>query len=398
MSQTRYLISREDWSLHRQGQMDQERHQERIREALKANLPGIVSDESIITSDGKKLIRVPIRTLQEYRFKLDWQKQNQVGQGEGGSQKGQPVGGGQGGQPGPGQGGSQAGEAPGEEWFEVAVSVEELEELLFEQLSLPHLDPKRQPDLSAREYQWRDVHRQGLQSNIDKKRTLMEAIKRNRLAGRPPLAGLSRADLRYKTWEEEFRPQASAVLIAMMDTSGSMGEAEKYLARSMYFWMVRFLRTKYDNVRIHFLAHSTEAREVTEEEFFTRGESGGTRCSSVYDLALRLIAENYPPELYNLYAFHFSDGDNLLSDNPKTVALVRQLLEHCNLVGYGEIEVQPQYLGMPYYQASTLMSLFQQQIDHPRFVKTTIREKADVPAALRTFFPPDTAGAEKGVS
>ena len=32
----------------------------------------------------------------------------------------------------------------------------------------------------------------------------------------------------------------------MMDVSGCMGEFEKYIARSFYFWMVRFLRTKYD--------------------------------------------------------------------------------------------------------------------------------------------------------
>ena len=48
----------------------------------------------------------------------------------------------------------------------------------------------------------------------------------------------------------------------MMDVSGSMGEFEKYIARSFYFWMVRFLRTKYNNVKIVFISHHTEAKEV----------------------------------------------------------------------------------------------------------------------------------------
>ena len=72
-----------------------------------------------------------------------------------------------------------------------------------------------------------------------------------------------------------------------------MGEFEKYIARSFYFWMVRFLRTKYNNVQIVFISHHTEAKEVTEEEFFHKGESGGTQVSSAYELALQIIQERY---------------------------------------------------------------------------------------------------------
>ena len=46
--------------------------------------------------------------------------------------------------------------------------------------------------------------------------------------------------------------------------------------------MTRFLRTKYETVDIEFIAHHTEAKVVPEEEFFSKGESGGTICSSVY--------------------------------------------------------------------------------------------------------------------
>lgn len=387
MAETDFWISREDWSLYQRGRLDQERHLQRIREAIRANLAEIVSDESIIAEGGGKVVRLPIRVLREYRFRLDWRKQNRVGEaaaaaGNGQGESGRP------GAAGVGALGGGAGDEPGEDWFETDFAVEDLEEILFAGLELPHLEPRQQPDLTARHYEWRDVRPRGLQSNIDKKRTLLEAIKRNRMAGRPPLAGIRREDLRYKTWDVAERPQADAVLLVMMDTSGSMGPTEKYVARSLCFWMVRFLRTRYRSVRVHFIAHTTDAKEVTEEAFFTKGEAGGTRCSSAYEYALQLIDRQYPPDQHNLYAFHFSDGDNLISDNPRAVALIRRLLERCNLVGYGQIETQPQYQAAPYYQPHTLFNLFQQEVAHPRFVAVQIKHRTDVYAALRAFFRP----------
>jgi uncharacterized protein len=171
-----------------------------------------------------------------------------------------------------------------------------------------------------------------------------------------------------------------------MDVSGSMGPFEKYVSRAFYFWMVRFLRTKYGRVDI---AHHTEAKEVTEEEFFTRGESGGTKASSAYRLALDLIDANYPPSDWNIYPFHFSDGDNWHTDNDTCLALVEQLLARSNQVGYGEIR---QHAG--YYSSSTLMGTFG-KIGDQKFQSVIIRSKADVYPALRTFFANDEAKGER---
>lgn len=171
----------------------------------------------------------------------------------------------------------------------------------------------------------------------------------------------------------------------MMDTSGSMGSFEKFIARSFFFWMTRFLRTKYEHVEIVFIAHHTEAREVTEEEFFTKGESGGTICSSAYQAALDIIDSRYPPEQYNIYPFHFSDGDNLTSDNERCVKLIGQLLERSNMFGYGEVN--------QYNRSSTLMSAYR-NIHHPKFMHYIIREKSEVYKALRSFFTPRTEGGE----
>lgn len=158
---------------------------------------------------------------------------------------------------------------------------------------------------------------------------------------------------------------------------GSMGSFEKYVARSFFFWMTRFLRHQYEKVDIVFISHHTEAKEVTEEEFFTRGESGGTICSSAYVKALDIIDNRFPPALYNIYPFHFSDGDNLTSDNERCVKLIGELLKRANLFGYGEVN--------QYNRSSTLMSAYK-HIATPNFLYYVIREKGEVYHALKSFF------------
>ncbi|MDQ3586106.1 MAG: DUF444 family protein, partial [Acidobacteriota bacterium] len=76
-------IQRNDWSLQRKGIIDQERHKERVKEAIRKNLGSIVSNESIILSDGKRSVKVPIRSLDEYKFRFDYRKRKHVGQGDG---------------------------------------------------------------------------------------------------------------------------------------------------------------------------------------------------------------------------------------------------------------------------------------------------------------------------
>ncbi|WP_324668409.1 sporulation protein YhbH [Geochorda subterranea] len=377
MREAGFVISREDWSLHPKGRLDQARHQQKVKEAIRRNLADLVAEESIILSDGKKVVKVPIRTLEEYRFRFDPGKQRHVGQGSGDERPGDVVARETGGSaPGRGPG---AGDQPGIDYYEAELSVDELAEMIFEDLGLPNLQQKRKPELVSTGHEFNDVRRHGAMANLDKRRTLMEAFRRNALRGRPAFHPITPEDLRFKTWDEALEMQAAAVVLAMMDTSGSMGTFEKYIARSFYFWMVRFLRTRYRQVQIAFIAHDTRAREVSEQEFFTKGESGGTKCSSAYELALSLIQQRYPPDQYNIYAFHFSDGDNFPSDNARCVKLVQELLACCSAVGYGEI------VNSRYATDSTLMSVYG-KIDHPRFVRVTIREKSDVYPALRAFF------------
>ncbi len=374
-----YIVSQEDWSLHRKGFEDQLRHQEKVKEAIRKNLPDLISEESIVMSDGKQIVKVPIRSMEEYRFRYNFNKGKHVGQGNGKSKVGDVLARENGkGQAQKGKGkGLGAGEQAGIDYYEAEVSIEELENILFAEMELPNLKRKETEEFLVEDVQFNDIRKKGLMGNIDKKRTLLQAIKRNALRGQKDKVRITLDDLRFKTWEEKMVPHSNAVVIAMMDTSGSMGMFEKYIARSFFFWMVRFLRTKYEKVELTFIAHHTEAKEVTEELFFTRGESGGTICSSAYRKALEIIDSRYPPERYNIYPFHFSDGDNLTSDNERCVGLVKQLMEKCNLFGYGEVN--------QYNRHSTLMTAYRHMKD-PKFMHYVIREKGQVYDALKHFF------------
>ena len=377
-------IQRNDWSLQRKGIIDQERHRERVKEAIKKNLGSIVSDEAIILSDGKRTVKVPIRALDEYKFRFDYRKRKHVGQGDGKTRVGDVIA--REGQPGQGGGSGQAGHDGGGEYYEAEVNIDEIAALIFEDLQLPFLEEKAKKAVQSKTTRFNEIRRTGVMANLDKRRMILENIKRNaREEGKARFGDVRKEDLRFKTWEENLRYESNAVVLALMDVSGSMGEFKKYIARSFFFWMVRFLRTKYDNVDIVFISHHTEAREVNEDQFFTQGESGGTVVSSAYQLALDIIKERFNPADWNIYPFHFSDGDNYYSDNEEAVRLADELISTCNLFGYGEIGEE----GASSYRRSSgaLLSIFSDRLKNKeRFVGVRIDDKEDVYPALKQFF------------
>jgi len=375
-----FVISEENWSLHRKGFQDQQRHMDKVKEAIKNNLPDLISEESIVMSNGRDVIKIPIRSLDEYKIRYNYNKSKHVGQGNGDSKVGDVVGKdpnakGQG-RPGPGDG-KKAGDQPGNDYYEAEVSLEKLEEALFKELELPNLKEKEKSEIITEKIEFNDVRKKGLMGNIDKKRTILTALKRNAREGNPGITPIYNDDLRFKTWNEVIRPESKAVVLAMMDTSASMGSFEKYMARSFFFWMTRFLKTKYEHVDIAFIAHHTEAKEVTEEQFFNKGESGGTICSSAYAKAIELIDSRYNPSRYNIYPFHFSDGENITSDNPKCIRLVNEIMDVSNMFGYAEVNI--------YNRHSTLMRAYS-TIENEKFRHFILKEKRDVYHAMKSFF------------
>lgn len=377
-----FVVSQENWSLHRKGYQDQKRHLDKVKKAIQNNLPDLISEESIVMSDGQEVIKVPIRSLDEYKIRYNADDSKHVGQGDGKSKVGDTVAkSGKPGGKGAGQG-KKAGDQPGEDYYEAEVSLAEIEEELFKELALPNLAQKDQAEIIAEKIAFNDIRKKGLIGNIDKKQTILTAIKRNAMKGKATIAPIHPDDLRFKTWEDVTKPESKAVVLAMMDTSGSMGTFEKYIARSIFFWMTKFLRSKYETVEIEFIAHHTEAKVVSEEDFFTKGESGGTRCSSAYLKALELIDEKYPPSSYNIYPFHISDGENISSDNEKCIELVNALMDVSNLFGYGEVNTYSRY--------STLMTTYR-KLTNTKFRHYVVKEKSDVYHALKRFFRTEQA-------
>jgi sporulation protein YhbH len=416
---------------------DRLRHRQKVRESIRENIADIIAEESIIGKDKDRVIKVPLRGIKEYRFVFG---DNAPGasQGDGDSRPGQVVG--KTGKDGPGQGDDRAGDRPGVDYYETDVTLEELIEIMFEDLELPNLERRAlreiQADYSTRRKGYRKV---GIRIRLDKRRTAKQRVmrmlasdKRNEsiaraleqskadreddsdadagvegaldeialeegtldeasLAGAPGAAlrpvhrrfPFHQDDLRYKHVEIDTKEESNAAVLCIMDTSGSMDTMKKYLARSFFFLLYQFISTRYRNVEIVFIAHHTEASEVTEEEFFHKGESGGTFISSGYAKALEIIAARYHPSLWNLYAFHCSDGDNFDSDNPAALKDAEELAEICNLFGYGEIKP----LGSRYYESS-MLNVFR-RIQAPNFHTVLIERKEDIWPSFKAFLAKD---------
>jgi len=364
---------------------DRLRHRQKVREAIRNNIGDIIAEESIIGKDKNRIIKVPIRGIKEYRFVYG---DNAPGVGQGGD--GEPKPGDVVGQGQDGQGNQQAGDKPGVDYYETEITLDEVIELMFEDLELPDLERKRLRQLEVeRLFRQKGFRRKGIRVRLDKKRTARSRVKRKKATlKRHPMTAAERFpfhkdDLRYHHTVTDIRNESNAVVLCIMDTSGSMDRLKKYLARSFFFLLYRFICTRYQNVEIVFIAHHTEAAEVTEEEFFHKGESGGTFISSGYNKALEIIEQRYHPALWNVYAFHCSDGDNFDSDNPAALKAAQELAKIANLFGYGEIKP----LGSGYY-GSTMIQFFS-QIQEPNFQTVQIQKKEDIWTSFKTFLSKD---------
>ena len=366
---------------------DRRRHRQLVRKAIRDNIGHVISDESIIGQSGDKRLKVPIKGIKEYRF-IFGENAPGVGQGDGDSEPGQVIQRDQECAKGlPGEPGSD----PGEDIYETEITMDELIDLLFEDLNLPDMERKRFHILeSERLIKTKGYRVKGIRPRLSKKRSLVQKIKRQQGTARgwegneeeSKQLPFHEQDLRYRHKVVTPKVFSNAVVFCIMDTSGSMDTTKKYLARSFYFLLYRFLKTRYQNVEIVFISHHTQAREVTEDEFFHKGESGGTMISSGYKKALQIIEERYNPALWNIYAFHCSDGDNFSNDNTDAVRFAQDLADVSQLFGYGEIK--------PTHSLSwsSMLDLYK-KIERENFVTVTIRSKDELWPAFQRFLTHD---------
>lgn len=368
------IVVHDDWELSGRGRKDSARHRDKIDDYIRKSIRDVIGEESIITKKNNKTVKIPVRGLKDYRFVhgIDDDKRGGIGQGPGkpgdiiGRKNIRP------------DGKSKPGDQKGEDFLETEVDIDYLIKIMFDDLGLPYIEEKTKTEqLVPSGWKFDTISKVGTFPRIHKKRTLKETIKRSAGLAQEiveethcevddAFMALAQAngdineaidiikagtldrtndanqffidddDLRYKQIEQDYENQSNAVVIAMMDVSGSMDAEKKYIARSFLFWMSEFLKKTYTNVKIKFIVHTTEAQEVDEDSFFRKGISGGTYCHTAFDLACKVVESEYPVESWNVYGIYLSDGEDW--DTGVTIKSIDKLLKmNINMLGYCEI-------------------------------------------------------------
>ncbi|MCZ2343309.1 MAG: DUF444 family protein [Bacteroidales bacterium] len=355
---------------------DVQRFRKIVRGKIKSNLSKYISRGEMIGKKGNDLVSIPMPQINLPQFRYGQKGSGGVGVGDG--QPGQPLS-----QPQDGDGDPQAGDQPGGHILEVEMSLEELADILGEELALPRIEPKGKKNVVTEKERYSSIRSVGPESLRHFKRTYKEALKRQISSGTynptRPLVVPEREDKRYRSWKEFPRPEAVACVIYMMDVSGSMTDEQKEIVRIESFWIDTWIKAHYKGVDRVYIIHDASAQEVDEHTFYHTRESGGTKISSAYELCNRIIDTRYRPNDWNLYAFHFSDGDNWGDDVPKCLELLaQQLLPKLNLFGYGQVE-------SPYGSGEFLEHISELLKDHKNVVVSRVPDREAILDSIKQF-------------
>lgn len=279
-----------------------------------------------------------------------------------------------------GKEGSDDGEA--EDSFRFYISREEFLDLFFENLELPDLLKKDLKQVYEDKLHRAGFSVTGTTSNINFLRTMRNSMGRRLALKRPKQAELvelkkqifdlekissptksqrnelknlhisaeeiSRKrrvvayvdplDVRYNYFQPRPEPCTNAVMFCLMDTSASMGEREKDLAKRFFMLLHLFLRRQYEKIEVVFIRHTHVSKEVDEETFFYSTESGGTVVSSALVEMQKVVEERFPVNAWNIYVAQASDGENFSGDSSKCENLLNStILPMCQYYAYIEI-------------------------------------------------------------
>jgi len=356
-------------SMLRKIQRDVKRFRQIVRGIVKKDFRKYLTEGELIGRQGKHLVSIPLPQIEIPRFRFGGKEAGGVGQGEG--EAGDAVEG-------------APGTAPGEHILEAEVDLEELAAILGEELELPRIKPRGRRTIPVEKARYSNVRRVGPESLRHFKRTFREALKRQIAMGlydpRNPVILPIREDRRYRSWHVRELPESNAVILFCMDVSGSMGEQQKEIVRIASFWIDTWLRSQYKSLEDVYVVHEAIAREVDQHTFYHLRESGGTRISTAYELLNQIIDTRFPADHWNVYLFHFSDGEN--SDNRDTEIclelLRRELLEKLNLFCFGQ--VRSSYGGGRF--KTDLEEAFP---GDPRLLTSDIRDKDEIYDAIKKF-------------
>jgi uncharacterized protein len=372
------------YDLFSRGARDWLRHNDKVRDAVKQHLPQIVAGADVLTG-GASTVRVPVRMLEHYRFRLRSPGEQQgVGQGQAkpGDRIGRPQ---QDSDNQRGQGGNEDGGIQ----YTLEFRIDDIVDWLWEEMQLPNLEAKAG---KSREDDWtrEGWDRRGARSRLDRRRSMKESIKRRGVqtsAGQES-PSFTDDDLRYRQLAKREQPATQAVVILLLDVSGSMGERERQISKTFFFWAIQGLRRQYRQLDLVFVAHTSEAWEFQEEEFFRVSGTGGTVASAGLKKVREIIDERFSPSQYNVYLFYASDGENFPSDQPQAMSALQELAVDCNYAGF--LEVAPLAGTLPDSEIGKLfMDLARRDGKVGAF---RVNGTDDIWNAVRHFFSSDAVG------
>jgi len=318
------------YELFSRGARDWLRHDEKVREAVRANLPEIIAGGDVI-NEGARTVRVPVRMLEHYHFRLR-NPEEQQGAGQGKAKPGDVFS-----DPSkdksPGQKGG-GGRDDGGVQLLLEFKVDDIVDWLWEEMQLPNLKARTGP---AAESDWvrEGWDRRGARSRLDRRRSFKEFVKRRGTPGATP--SLTDEDLRFRQLTRRKQPAVHAVVFFMLDVSGSMSDRDRKLAKTFFFWVVQGLRRQYRSLETVFVAHTTEAWEFNEPEFFQVSGSGGTVASAGLLKVREIMDARFNPARSNIYLFYASDGDNAVSDAGDARTALAAITADTCYTGYVEV-------------------------------------------------------------
>jgi hypothetical protein len=357
---------------------DHARFNDVVKGLVKSNLKNYIKNGEFIAKQGSEKISVPISRIDLPHFRFSDESQGGVSQGDGqpqdslnNSQKAQGE-------------DKKAGSESGEHLVDIEVSLAELADMLGEELALPKIIKKGSNNLVSETNSYKSIHHSGPNALRHFKRTFKNALKRQISCGlydvNNPVIIPIREDFRYKSYKKVSKPQSNAVILYMMDVSGSMGDEQKEIVRIESFWIDTWLRRHYDGLECRYIIHDAIAKEVDRHTFFHTKESGGTMISSAYRLCADIIDADYPSSSWNIYPFHFSDGDNWSVDDTRLCIglLKKRILPLVNQFGYGQVE-------SPYGSGQFIKDLEEQLRNHEKVVLSEIKDKDAIYNSIKDF-------------
>lgn len=312
---------------------DHQRFREIVKGKVRQDLKRYISSGEMIGQQGRRLVSIPVKSIDIPQFRYG---DNSGGVGDGQAKPGDK------GEPGDGMG--PGGTEVGHHIIEVDLTMEELADILGEELKLPRIKPRGKKNITDDKCRYSGLRPAGPESLRHFKRTYRKAMRRMLIEGtydpQGPRVVIERPDKLYRSWKTVRNPQSNAVVIYMMDVSGSMGSEQKEVVRTEAFWIDAWLQRNYDGIESRYIVHDVRAAEVDRETFYSLREDGGTKISSAFRLARELTETKFNPQDWNIYLFYFSDGDNSgAGDSEECCALIRDyFLPIVNMVAYSQVK------------------------------------------------------------